>query len=117
MAGICLPKVFFKERKWFSASDIINIVGILFVTVCISTNVLIHSSKFLSEVNKRLEGSVRLCLSYEGLSSIQIPVPSLQKQYKIVNDVTSLIKKINIETKLLQKYKEQKKYLLSNMFI
>ena len=80
-------------------------------------DIFIHSSKFLTEVNKRLEGSVRLCLSFEGLSSIQIPVPTLQKQYKIINDVTSLIKKINIETKLLQKLKEQKKYLLSNMFI
>ena len=76
-----------------------------------------HSNKFNNEVLKNLEGSVRLCLSFENLSKIKIYLPSLDTQYEIVNDLDLISNKISIENKILEKLKEQKKYLLSNMFI
>ena len=36
---------------------------------------------FFLEMEKRLEGSVRMCLSFEGLSDIPINLPSLMEQY------------------------------------
>ena len=76
-----------------------------------------HSNKFNNEVLKNLEGSVRLCLSFESLSKIKIHLPSLDTQYEIVKDLDLISNKISIENKILVKLKEQKKYLLSNMFI
>lgn len=76
-----------------------------------------HSNKFNKEVLKNLEGSVRLCLSFESLSKIKIYVPSLSTQYEIVKNLDLISNKIFIENKILEKLKEQKKYLLSNMFI
>ena len=76
-----------------------------------------HSNKFNNEVLKNLEGSVRLCLSFESLSKIKIYLPSLDTQYEIVKDLDLISSKISIENKILEKLKEQKKYLLSNMFI
>lgn len=35
------------------------------------------SQTFRHEMYKRLEGSVRLCLTFEGLCSIEIPLPSI----------------------------------------
>ena len=76
-----------------------------------------HSNKFNKEVLKNLEGSVRLCLSFESLSKIKIYVPSLSTQSEIVKNLDLINNKIFIENKILEKLKEQKKYLLSNMFI
>ena len=76
-----------------------------------------HSNKFNNEVLKNLEGSVRLCLSFESLSKIKIHLQSLDTQYEIVKNLDLISNKISIENKILEKLKEQKKYLLSNMFI
>ncbi len=76
-----------------------------------------HSNKFNNEVLKNLEGSVRLCLSFESLSKIKIHLPSLDTQYEIVKNLDLISNKISIENKILEKLKEQKKYLLLNMFI
>ena len=76
-----------------------------------------HSNKFNNAVLKNLEGSVRLCLSFESLSKIKIHLPSLDTQYEIVKNLDLISNKISIENKILEKLKEQKKYLLSNMFI
>ena len=76
-----------------------------------------HSNKFNNEVLKNLEGSVRLCLSFESLSKIKIYLPSLYTQSEIIKDLDLISSKISIENKILEKLKEQKKYLLSNMFI
>ena len=43
--------------------------------------------------------------------------PSLATQYKIANALTAVTEKIEIERRLLQKMKEQKQYLISNLFI
>ena len=76
-----------------------------------------HSNKFNNEVLKNLEGSVRLCLSFESLSKIKIHLPSLDTQYEIVKNLDLISDKISVENEILEKLKEQKKYLLSNMFI
>jgi type I restriction enzyme S subunit len=43
--------------------------------------------------------------------------PSIEKQQEIANSLSAMDEKIEIEKKILIKYTEQKKYLLSNLFI
>ena len=73
--------------------------------------------QFALDVDKRLEGSVRLCLSYEGLCEIAIPIIAIEKQKTLVEKIASLYSKLDIEKKFLRNYKMQKQYLLSQMFI
>ena len=75
------------------------------------------TKRFALDVDKRLEGSVRLCLSYEGLCEIAIPIIAIEKQKTLVEKIASLYSKLNIEKKFLRNYKMQKQYLLSQMFI
>ncbi len=75
------------------------------------------SKDFYDEMKKRLEGSVRQCLSYEAMSSIAISVPTKQEQMEIIKRLNSVEHKIELEQQILLKYQLQKKYLLANMFI
>ena len=75
------------------------------------------TKRFALDVDKRLEGSVRLCLSYEGLCEIAIPIIAIEKQKTLVEKIASLYSKLDIEKKFLRNYKMQKQYLLSQMFI
>ena len=75
------------------------------------------TKQFALDVDKRLEGSVRLCLSYEGLCEIAIPIIAIEKQKTLVEKIASLYSKLDIEKKFLRNYKMQKQYLLSQMFI
>ena len=75
------------------------------------------TKQFSFEVNKRLEGSVRLCLQYEGLREIAIPVLPVEKQQIWVTKITALYDKLAIEKGLQNNYHEQKQFLLSLMFI
>ena len=72
---------------------------------------------FKHEMFKRLEGSVRLCLSYEGLCNISMSIPSIEEQKKLSNRLSAIEQKIQIESKILEAYKMQKSYLLQQMFI
>lgn len=72
---------------------------------------------FSSEVRKRLEGSVRLCLSYESLCEIVIPVISIKEQQSLVKMVTAFYSKLEVEKGFLRSYQLQKQYLLSQMLI
>jgi type I restriction enzyme S subunit len=72
---------------------------------------------FSSEVRKRLEGSVRLCLSYESLCEIVIPVISIKEQQSLVKMVTAFYSKLKVEKGFLRSYQLQKQYLLSQMLI
>ena len=69
------------------------------------------------EMQKRLEGSVRLCLSWEGLCNIPIAVPSIEQQECIGNRISRLADKIFLEERYLGLLKIQKQYLLQAMFI
>ncbi len=51
------------------------------------------------------------------LSKMKIKVPNTITQQKISQSITSLKEKLSIEKQSLKKYEEQKKYLLSNLFI
>ncbi len=75
------------------------------------------SQIFKHEMNKRLEGSVRLCLTFDSLCNIAISLPDIKEQTKVSQYLTSMENKINLEEKILETYIFQRKYLLQQMFI
>ena len=76
-----------------------------------------ESKHFYCEIQKRLEGSVRQCLSFEGLSNIPLSLPSFEMQQLIGKRLFTLGQKIKTETDLLELLNKQKQYLLRQMFI
>ena len=76
-----------------------------------------YTQYFKHEMYKRLEGSVRLCLSFEGLTNIPIFIPEITTQREISIKVNSIETKIGIEETYLNALKVQKQYLLKHMFI
>ncbi len=72
---------------------------------------------FFNEIQKRLEGSVRQCLSFEGICNISIYIPSSEEQHRIGRKISVLLDKIDVETYYRCKLVEQKHYLLRQMFI
>ena len=76
-----------------------------------------ESKHFYCEIQKRLEGSVRQCLSFEGLCNIPFSLPSLEMQQRIGKRLFILGQKIKTETDLLELVNKQKQYLLRQMFI
>ena len=85
-------------------------------TVQAYVNALLESY-FFYEMQKRLEGSVRQCLSFEGICNIPIYIPSSEEQHTIGKKISVLLGKIDIETHYHFKLVEQKHYLLRQMFI
>ena len=77
----------------------------------LSTNIFKH------EMTKRLEGSVRLCLTYESLCNIKIALPEINAQKDFVSKVSTILTKIKAEERLLRMYHNCKPYLLAQMFI
>ena len=75
------------------------------------------TSYFFYEMQKRLEGSVRQCLSFEGICNIPIYIPSSEEQYRIGRKISVLLDKIEVEIYYRCKLVEQKNYLLRQMFI
>ena len=76
-----------------------------------------ESKHFCCEIQKRLEGSVRQCLSFEGLCNIPLSLPSFEMQQLIGKRLFTLGQKIKTETDLLELLNKQKQYLLRQMFI
>lgn len=76
-----------------------------------------ESSKFTYEMNKRLEGSVRMCLSYESMLNIPIELPNKNEQEEISKMLNNLSDKIKLEEEKWIKLKKLKKGLLQKMFI
>ena len=74
------------------------------------------SSSFKKEMNKRLEGSVRMCLTIDGMKNIRFHKPD-EKEVNLLNHLTKLRDFVSINKKILDLYYSQKKYLLSNLFI
>ena len=72
---------------------------------------------FYNEIQKRLEGSVRLCLSWEGICNIPITIPTIERQKDVSKQISILFDKISIEERYLKMLGSQKKYILSQMFI
>ncbi len=76
-----------------------------------------ESYKFIYEMNKRLEGSVRMCLSYESMINIPIELPDIKEQRKISNVLNNIDNKINKEANKYKELNKLKKGLLQKMFI
>ena len=76
-----------------------------------------ETKQFFSEIQKRLEGSVRQCLSYEGLCNIPFFPPVIEDQRRIGKRLFTLIQKFNLEMTFLEMLQKQKTYLLRQMFI
>ena len=75
------------------------------------------TSYFFYEMQKRLAGSVRHCLSFESICNIPIYIPRSEEQHTIGKKISVLLDKIDIETHYHCKLVEQKHYLLRQMFI
>lgn len=76
------------------------------------------STKYFSlEMGKRLEGSVRMCLSFEGLCNIPINIPSYEEQTETAKKVNALSEKQRQEESYSILLSAQKEYILSQMFI
>ena len=75
------------------------------------------SSFFINEMSKRLEGSVRMCLTMNGLKNLPIYIPSMNEMNRLINVYLVITRKLQNSTKLLNLYLKQKDYLLSNLFI
>ena len=94
--------------------------------ICFKTNELVlpeyieyffETRHFYKEMIKRLEGSVRLCLSYESLCDIYMPLPSIETQNNIQKRINTILSKITIETCVLKNLELEKSFLLQQMFI
>ena len=72
-----------------------------------------ESKHFYCEIQKRLEGSVRQCLSFEGLCNIPFSLPSLEMQQRIGKRLFTLGQKIKTETDLLELLNKQRGCVIS----
>ena len=69
------------------------------------------------QVSEQGASIVRRNLNLEAFEHLVFKIPSLNEQCKVSNIIKSVLKKIECENQLIKKYEEQKKFLLSNMFI
>src|SRR5690606_22003939 len=63
------------------------------------------------------QGSTFTAVSSSDINSISLNVPCLEEQTKISSFLSSLDSKIDVESKLLLKLEEQKKFLLQQLFV
>ena len=76
-----------------------------------------ESKAFKDEMEIRLEGSVRRCLSFEAMCGIHIPCPTILEQRSISDKIGRIFSKIELEDSILKAYISQKNWLLKHMFI
>ena len=72
---------------------------------------------FTYEMKKRLEGSVRMCLSYESMLNIPIDLPNIIQQERISKVLNEVDKRINCEEIKYDYQQKLKDGLLQKMFI
>ena len=103
-----------------------NIVIISPMYICFSTKenlfpeyleFYFDSEVFKHEMTKRLEGSVRMCLSYESMTNIPVDLPEIEEQKRMTKVLLELDNKIEKEEKIFRKIKRLKRGLLQQMFI
>ena len=75
------------------------------------------SEVFRHEMTKRLEGSVRMCLSYEAMINIPLDLPKAEEQKRTTKILVEIDNKIEKEEKIFSAIKRLKKGLLQKMFI
>ena len=76
-----------------------------------------ETKQFFTEIQKRLEGSVRQCLSFEGLCNIPLCIPTIEVQQQVGKQLSTLVQEIKLEIDFLELLQRQKKFLLHQMFI
>lgn len=69
------------------------------------------------DFSKYITGSTIPHIYFKDYSNETIGLPKLPEQQKIANFLSSIDSKIDIESQVLQKLEEQKKFLLQNLFI
>ena len=80
-------------------------------------NFYYQSGFFYKELQKKLEGSVRQCLTYENMSEILIPYVGIEEQKAIAAILNKFATLIATEEKYLKSLQKQKSYFLNAMFI
>ena len=80
-------------------------------------NFYYQSGFFYKELQKKLEGSVRQCLTYENMSEILIPYVGIEEQKAIATTLDKFATLIANEEKYLKSLQKQKSYFLDAMFI
>ncbi|HET8885380.1 MAG TPA: restriction endonuclease subunit S [Salinimicrobium sp.] len=107
------------------SGDLENII-ISSLYVCFKTKDLLEDKylrqylntfQFNKDVLRYSEGGVRQYLFFENFSKIKIPLPAIKEQTKIANFLSALDEKMEREKEILAQYRQQKKYLLHNVFI
>ncbi len=75
--------------------------------------------RILERINfkKYVIGSTIPHIYYKDYSKEKVKIPCLEEQTKIANFLSSLAAKLEKEKQILEQYKQQKKYLLQNLFI
>lgn len=68
-------------------------------------------------MEKRLEGSVRMCLPYDGLCNIPIAIPSSEVKQSVMSKIQVLSDKIEFEELMSEIFFVQKQALLYQLFI
>ena len=80
-------------------------------------NFYYQSGFFYKELQKKLEGSVRQCLTYENMSEILIPYVGIEEQKAIAVTLNKFATLIATEEKYIKLLQKQKSYFLNAMFI
>ena len=75
------------------------------------------SNPFYKELQKRLEGSVRQCLTYENMCEVRIPYMNIEKQKELAAVLKRYVTMLSTEEKYLKLLQKQKSFLLNAMFI
>ena len=102
----------------------IGIISPMYICIECKNNVLpeyleyfFETDIFTNEMKKRLEGSVRMCLSYESMLNIPIDLPDIIQQERISKVLNEFDKRINCEKIKYDSQKRLKDGLLQKMFI
>lgn len=80
-------------------------------------NFYFQSNVFYKELQQKLEGSVRQCLTYENMCEIRIPYVSIEEEKEIATVLKKFVTMIATEEKYLKVLQKQKSYFLNAMFI
>ena len=102
-----------------------GIVSPMYICFRINTSIVdpsyfelfLKSRSFKDEMEIRLEGSVRRCLSFDAMCEILIPYPDVIIQRTIAENIGKISSKIELEEDILAAYANQKEWLLKQMFI
>ena len=80
-------------------------------------NFYFQANVFYKELQQKLEGSVRQCLTYENMCEIRIPYVSIEEEKEIATVLKKFVTMIATEEKYLKVLQKQKSYFLNAMFI